>query len=358
MIRKTADRQRNHALENLGAVDRRTFVHGLGFGALAALLPASLGTFAELSAEAAAGPRLFPVPTNINHLSCGVKDYAKSRDFYMGLFDMKLVWDNGSMCALEFGNPAAPNGLYIRGLTKPTDKSEVGHVAYGIPNFMKYKAAIKKEMEKYHLTEIRPDGEVGWICNDPAGYMLNIIVEKDKAMYPGAAAFCDVADSDKCRQGYGEGVKNLNVGPKPGTAAFKPLYFSHVVLNVPESQLATEFEFYRDMMGMKVIYRKTTGDPKTFLRFGQNTLYLQKTEKPDEKAYCTHFAFVVENFNFDKVEAELKRRGLDPKPDSKLAWTITDPDGFRVEIAGPGLPEHIAKDCNGVNTSCPGGLRG
>jgi catechol 2,3-dioxygenase-like lactoylglutathione lyase family enzyme len=358
MDRKAAEPQENSALENLGNVDRRKFVHGLGFGALAALLPASLGTFARLSAGAAEGARPFPVPTNINHLSCGVKDYAKSRDFYMNLFDMKLVWDNGSMAALEFGNPAAPNGLYIRGLTKPTDKSEVGHVAYGIPNFMKYKDAIKKEMEKYHLTEIRPDGEVGWICNDPAGYMLNIIVEKDKAMYPGAAAFCDVADSDKCRQGYAEGVKNLNVGPKPGSAPFKPLYFSHVVLNVPESQMDTEFKFYRDMMGMKVIYRKTTGEPKTFLRFGQNTLYLQKTEKADEKAHCTHFAFVIQNFDSAKVEAELKRRGLDPKPDSKLAWTITDPDGFRVEITGPGLPEHIAKDCDGVNTSCPGGLRG
>ncbi|MBZ5643629.1 MAG: VOC family protein [Acidobacteriia bacterium] len=358
MNRKTADRLQNSALENLGTMDRRKFVHGLGFGTVAALLPASLGTFAGLSAEAAAGARPFPVPTNINHLSCGVKDYAKSRDFYMGLFDMKLVWDNGSMCALEFGNPAAPNGLYIRGLTKPTDKPDVGHVAYGIPNFMKYKAAIKSEMERYHLTEIRPDGEVGWICNDPAGYMLNIIVEKDKAMYPGAAAFCDVADTDKCRQGYAEGVKNLNVGPKPGAAAFKPLYFSHVVLNVPESQLTKEFEFYRDMMGMKVIYRKTAGEPKTFLRFGQNTLYLQKTEKPGEKAHCNHFAFVIENFDFAKVEAELKRRGLDPKPDSKLAWTITDPDGFRVEITAPGLPEHIAKDCNGVNTGCPGGLRG
>ena len=110
------------------------------------------------------------------------------------------------------------------------------------------------------------------------------------------------------------------------------------------------------MMGMKVIYQKTNGEPKTFLRFGQNTLYLQKTEKPDEKAYCTHFAFVIENFDFAKVEVELKRRGLDPKPDSKLAWTITDPDGFRVEIAAPGLPEHIAKDCNGVNTGLPRGI--
>jgi len=358
MNHKTADPLRNLALEKLGTIDRRRFVHGLGFGALATLLPSSLGTFAELSAKAAAGARTFPVPTNINHLSCAVKDYAKSRDFYMDLFGMKLVWDNGKQCALEFGNPAAPNGLYIRALAKPTDKPDVGHVAYGIPNFPKYKAAIKTEMERYHLTEIRPDGEMGWICNDPAGYMLNIITEKDKAMFPGAADPCDVAASDKCKQAYAEGMKNLNAGPKPSGSGFKALYFSHVVLNCAEAQLETEFKFYRDMMGMKVLYHNTTDNLKTFLRFGQNTLYLQKADKPVEKPYCNHFALVIENFDSAKVEAELKRRGLDPKPDSKLAWTITDPDGMRVDIAAPGLAEHIAKDCKGVNTSCPGGIRG
>ncbi len=55
---------------------------------------------------------------------------------------------------------------------------------------------------------------------------------------------------------------------------------------------------------------------------------------------------------------ELKRRGLEPKPDSKLAWTIADPDGIRIEVAGWGLPEHIANDCHGANTNCPGGAKG
>src|SRR5512141_1849210 len=102
------------------------------------------------------------------------------------------------------------NGLYIRPVTKPTDKPDVGHIAYGIPNFMTYKAALKSEIDRYHLTEIRPDGEVGWICNDPAGYMLNLVVEKDKAMFPGAAKPCDVAASDECKQADAEGMKNIS----------------------------------------------------------------------------------------------------------------------------------------------------
>ncbi len=112
------------------------------------------------------------------------------------------------------------------------------------------------------------------------------------------------------------------------------------------------------MMGMQVISDKTTENPEIFLRFGENTWHLRKTAKVEEKPYCNHCAFVVENYDSARVEDELKRRGLNPMPDSKLAWTITDPDGFRIEVAAPGLPEHIANDCMGVNTSCPGGIRG
>jgi len=337
---------------------RRQFIQGLGFGALAAMLPPRVSFFSGLGALSAVGARLFPPPTNINHLSCAVTDYAKSRDFYVDLFSMRVAWDNGKQCALEFGNPVAPNGLYIRPVSKPTDKPEVGHIAYGIPNFMKYKAAIKSEIDRYHLTEVRPDGEVGWICNDPAGYMLNVVTEKDPAMYPGAATPCDVAASEKCKKGYEEGVKNLDAVPKPSGSGFKALFFSHVDLNVPESQIVNEANFYRDMMGMKVIYTGGANNPETFLRFGQNTLYLRKTSKPDMKPFCNHFAFVIENYNSGKVEAELKRRGLDPKPNSKLAWMINDPDGFQVEVAAPGLPEHIAHDCKGISTGCPGGNQG
>lgn len=338
-------------------IGRRQILQGLGaVTATAFLSDASVLTAA--AQNLVGHPGAFPTPTNINHLSCAVADYGRSRDFYVDLFGMRVSWDNGKQCALEFGDPAAPNGLYIRSVRKPGDKADVGHIAYGIPDFMKHKDAIKSEMERYHLANIRPDAEVGWMCDDPAGYVLNIVTEKDPAMYPGAAEPCAVADSEKCRSAAAQGQKALASAPKPSGKGFKAIYFSHIVVNVPEPLIARELEFYRDMMGMKVIYIKMTERPEVFLRFGQNTLYLRRTGKPDDKPYCNHFAFVVEDYDSARVEDELRRRGLDPKPDSKLAWTITDPDGFRIEVAAPGLPEHIANDCSGINTSCPGGIRG
>jgi len=345
-------------------MSRRQLMQTLGTTAGAVLaataLPIAVRAFGGSAAQKAMGAgKSFPV-TTVNHLSLATRDYAKSRDWYVDLFGMRVVWDDGKKCELDFGSTTQPNGMYITQLAKPTDKAGVGHFAFGVPNIMETKDAMKAEMERRGLTNIRPDGEVGWIANDPAGYMLNTWVPiKDKAMFPGAASPCAKADSDTCKEAYEVGLKNLSSIPKASGKGFKALYYSHIVLNVSEADLDKEKEFYTGMYGMKVIYeKKDPQSPEVFLRFGQNTLYLRKTAKPDDKPYCNHFAFVVENYNQDKVEAELKRRGLNPKPDSKLGWTIADPDGMRIEVAGPGLPEHIANDCKGGASTCPGGDRG
>lgn len=79
---------------------------------------------------------------------------------------------------------------------------------------------------------------------------------------------------------------------------------------------------------------------------------------PIGKPYVDHFAFRIENCDQDKVETELKRRGFNPLPDSKLGWIIQDPDGMRIEVAGKRMPEYIGKVCNGRASDRPGGARG
>ena len=353
-----------HESFETGKISRRQLMQALsvatGSGFAASVLPNTAALFAGRAGQNAMGTgRSFPVVT-VNHISLAASDYAKSRDWYVDLFGMRVVWDDGKKCALEFGSPTEPNGMYITQVAKPGDKAVVGHFAFGAPNVMENLAAMKAEMERRGLTNIRPDGGVGWSANDPAGYMLNTWVPiKDKAMFPGAANPCDQPQSTACKDAFQVGLKNLSSIPKANGSGFKATSYSHIVLNVPEQDLEREKEFYTGMYGMKLIYeKKDPQSPEIFLRFGRNTLYLRKTAKPDDKPYCNHYAFVVENFDQTKAEAELKRRGLNPKPDSKLGWTITDPDGMRIEVAGPGLPEHIANDCKGGAGTCPGGNRG
>src|SRR6185436_3312723 len=42
--------------------------------------------------------------TGVNHISYGVADYARTRDFYADLLGMRVRGDNGSQCSLAFGD--------------------------------------------------------------------------------------------------------------------------------------------------------------------------------------------------------------------------------------------------------------
>ncbi len=327
-------------LENVesGKVDRRQLLGALGLVATGAFassaIPRTITAFAASAAQGpATGGKTFPV-TTVNHLALSAASYAKSRDFYVDLFGMRVAWDDGNQCGLEFGSHTSPNGMYIRPL-RSGERPTVGHMAFGIPNFMSQKAAMKAELERRGVKDIRPDGEKGWSCDDPAGYLLNVWVpEKDKAMFPGAAAPCAVAASEKCKAAWEAGQTNLHAAPKPRGKGFQPTGYSFIVLNVPD--VAKERDFYRDLLGMKVIYdqsQKPNGE--CFLGFGQNGLVLRKLSNPGGKPYCNQFGFAV-GISVNDVEAELNRRRFKPTRDSKYSssWSILDPDGYHVGVSG------------------------
>lgn len=324
-----------------GKVNRRQVLQALGLIATGALASSALPrSAAALAASAAAQSiasrgKTFPV-TTVNHLNLTSANYAKSRNFYVDLFGMRVAWDNGYECALEFGSQTSPNGMYIRPLTKPGEKPTIGHMAFGIPNFMSQKAAMKAELVRRGVKNIRPDGEMGWSCNDPAGYPLNIWVpEKDKAMFPGAAGPCAVAASEKCKAAWEAGQKSLHGAPKPTGKSLRTDSFSFIILNVPD--VAKERNFYRDLLEMKVVTDQSEQpNGECLLSFGQNTLLLRKLNNPVSKPYCNQFGFAVEN-SIDDVEAELERRGFKTKRNPKPlinSWTIVDPDGYEIGITG------------------------
>jgi catechol 2,3-dioxygenase-like lactoylglutathione lyase family enzyme len=344
--------------ETSAKVHRRRVLTVLGAGAAGALtavaLPRSVAAFAAVFQKPPAGARkAFPV-TTINHLSYAVSDYVKLRDWYVDLFGMRIAWDNGVQCALEFGSLKSPEGLYMRKVAAG-GKPSINHFAFGIPNITQHIGAMKVEMERWGLQNIRPDGEHGWISDDPAGYMLNTWVpEKDPAMFPGAAKPCADAESTDCKTAYEAGLKNLDKLPKPSGKGFVATSFSHVVLRVPPDKIQIEKEFYRDLLGMKVIYDQPD---QVFLRYGKNSQFIRPTSNPTDEPFCNNYGFVIENYDHKKVGAELKRRGLNPKPYTDRAWTISDPDGMQIELAGSGLPEYLAKNCKGWAENCTSGTQ-
>ena len=345
-------------------IDRRQLMQALGLtatAAFAASVSPEVAAFAGGGAQASVPGETILKAVAFNHINYQVSDYAKVRDFYVNLYGMKLVYDDGKQCSVECGDP--PNAIYIRPLTRPLDRpagtgrsanwdaqmgtGNVDHFAFSIEDFQL--EPVRAELARRGL-DPKPDGAYAWSIKDPSGITLQICATK--GVFPGAAS-PTAKESD--------GTKNLGAIPGPDGKGFKAYAVSHLVLNVPDVDKSRDF--YANLLGMKEIYYKpgdvfgvdTAGGPVCFLKFGENTFYLRKSQHPENKPYVAHFAMAVENFDQAKVKAELERRGYKPQPDSKFGWSIQDPAGMRTEVAGRGLPEHVAGDCNGGNASCPGG---
>jgi catechol 2,3-dioxygenase-like lactoylglutathione lyase family enzyme len=140
-----------------GKMTRRQLIQTLAVAAGAA---STVG-----SAEAAVPA----VATYINHVSMQVADYTKTRDFYAGLFGMKVTNDDGkTQCRLNFGD----NILIARNASsRPGGKVGVDHIAYSLANWDTNKAvkpAVEAELKRRGLMIRATEG--GFHVQDPDGF--------------------------------------------------------------------------------------------------------------------------------------------------------------------------------------------
>ena len=135
---------------------------------------------------------------------------------------------------------------------------------------------------------------------------------------------------------------------------FQAVAVNHISFGVAD--YARTRDFYSDLLGMKASF---DDGKQCFLTFGNHEcLIARKTKQPDNKPFVDHLAYTIDPWDRDAVEAELKRRGLDPKPDSKYGWTIKDPDGYTIQICSQELQDYVWKVCGGSAQNCPGGPTG
>jgi catechol 2,3-dioxygenase-like lactoylglutathione lyase family enzyme len=137
-----------------GKLNRRQLIQNLALAATA--------TSAVSAMPAAAAEGSIIRATNINHVSYQVTDYAKSRDFYAGLFGMKVSEDDGKQCRLSFGD----NILIVRS-RQPAPK--VDHIAYTIANWDTEKEAVEAEVKRRGLKIVQGDIKTSLHVLDPDG---------------------------------------------------------------------------------------------------------------------------------------------------------------------------------------------
>jgi catechol 2,3-dioxygenase-like lactoylglutathione lyase family enzyme len=119
----------------------------------------------------------------------------------------------------------------------------------------------------------------------------------------------------------------------PEPSGFKAITVNHISYQVAD--YAKTRDFYVDLLGMGV--KQDTGR-QCYLTFGDSFLLPRNARAgATQVPRVDHIAYTIENWDKDKVEAELKKRGLSPRPDTEDSFHVKDPDGFDLQISGKGM---------------------
>jgi len=115
---------------------------------------------------------------------------------------------------------------------------------------------------------------------------------------------------------------------------FKTLTVNHI--SYVSADYTKTRDFYADLMGMT----PTHDDGKQCsLEFGDSFIIARNARAGSQvkPPLINHIAYTIDNWDKDAVEAELKRRGLEPRPDTPDSFHVKDPDGFDLQISGKNM---------------------
>lgn len=128
-------------------------------------------------------------------------------------------------------------------------------------------------------------------------------------------------------------VASRTIAATHAAVSLRAVAVNHISFGVAD--YARTRDFYADLLGMQV-----SGDDGTqcFLKFGKDSFLIpRKTRDPAGKPWVDHICYTIEDWDKGAVETELRRRGLDPEPDTDESFHVKDPDGFGLQIGSSKL---------------------
>ncbi len=115
---------------------------------------------------------------------------------------------------------------------------------------------------------------------------------------------------------------------------FKALFVNHISYST--TNYAPSRDFYTGILGMTTGAHSDNGT-QCKMTFGDSFMLVRNSRQPVEKPVVDHLAFTIADWDTKKVEAALKDRGFDPRPDTEDSFHVKDPAGYDVQICGPGM---------------------
>ena len=113
---------------------------------------------------------------------------------------------------------------------------------------------------------------------------------------------------------------------------FQAVTVNHISYQVAD--YARTRDFYAGLLGMKVSH---DDGKQCYLSFGDTFLLPRNARQGVTAPRVDHIAYTIETWDKNAVEAELKRRGLTPRPDTDDSFHVKDPDGFDLQISGKNM---------------------
>ena len=108
---------------------------------------------------------------------------------------------------------------------------------------------------------------------------------------------------------------------------FKAVTINHISYEVADYKKTRDF--YTGLLGMEV--RRDDGR-QCYLVFGDTHLIPRNARRGAAVPRVDHVAYTIDPWNRAAVEAELRSRGLQPRPDQQTSFHVKDPDGFDLQI--------------------------
>lgn len=112
-----------------------------------------------------------------------------------------------------------------------------------------------------------------------------------------------------------------------GGKGFRATGVNHISYEVADYRKIRDF--YADLLGMKI---SQDNGKQCFLTFGE-TLLIPRN-RASRTPRIDHVAYMIDDWDRNEVEAELKRRGLQPRADTANSFHVSDPAGFDLQICG------------------------
>ena len=116
---------------------------------------------------------------------------------------------------------------------------------------------------------------------------------------------------------------------------FKAVTVNHISYQVKDYRVTRDF--YADLLGMGI--KQDNGRSQCYMTFGDSFL-LPRNVRAGADAVTPrvdHIAYTIDDWDTEKVKAELTRRGLNPRPDTPDSFHVKDPDGFDLQISGKNM---------------------